>query len=55
YAISKVLLPIEMFGSVDVSPRPPHHSPPPPPLRSGQPPRLSPQIALVVTALSFLF
>ncbi|XP_045791299.1 fasciclin-like arabinogalactan protein 4 [Trifolium pratense] len=33
YAISKVLLPIEMFGSVDVSPHPPHHSPPhsPPP------------------------
>ncbi|CAJ2637715.1 unnamed protein product [Trifolium pratense] len=59
YAISKVLLPIEMFGSIDVSPHPPHHSPPhsppPPPPRSGQPPQLSPQIALAVTALSFLF
>ncbi|PNX76063.1 fasciclin domain protein, partial [Trifolium pratense] len=33
YVVSKVLLPIEMFGSSDVPPPPPCRSPPP--LRSG--------------------
>jgi uncharacterized surface protein with fasciclin (FAS1) repeats len=54
YAVSKVLLPVEMVGGSYFPPPPPDISPPPPPpphLRSGQPPLLSAQFFIVLLSV----
>ncbi|CAJ2645294.1 unnamed protein product [Trifolium pratense] len=58
YVVSKVLLPIEIFGGSGVVAPPRRFLPrgsPPPSLRSGQPPLLSPQMYLVAALSFFLY